>query len=350
MFVYLLTIILCILFSLISVKSKSSESKFFQILPIICLFLVSAMRYNVGTDYSGTYTEVYYLVLNGFKHIRMDIGFLWLYKFIVFFELHLQWLFVITSFIVNIYIYKSIMEQSKDKTLSYYIYICSTFYFFSMNGIRQSITMALFYYSLKYIKQKNMWKYFFINIIGSLFHQAALIFLPVYFLVNYRFKKKSTYIIILILTFACSSIIMPILISLLKNTKYNLYFMHNNYNALSSFNLSSILNLIIFIIYIWCLDFKNIDEKDGYNYMICHFIGAELTVFLTSIPLTLRIFESFRFIDYLSIPYLINTYGKKYKSLILWIVYGFYFAYFIYHIYLNNANSVLPYTTILSLN
>ena len=348
MLVYISAIIICFFFGMITEKLEGRNSIVLKLVPMITLFIISAIRYNVGIDYSGTYTDVYYWVVSGFKNIRMDAGLLWLYRVIVFFGLNLQWIFVITSFIINLYIFKSIEKISSDKKLSYLIYICSTFYFFGMNGIRQAISMALFYFSLNYIPEKKWVKFIVTNLIGALFHETALLFIPLYYLILHRFKSKKTYIAIACAIFFATPFLVPIIVNVLKNTRYVLYFLNNNYSAMNSINLSAIINIIFCVLFIIKIDLKD-KSKEGtlaFSFFICHYVGVILTAFMTSIPLILRIFESFRFIDFLSIPYLLKDYKGKNKLLIYIFVVIFYLAYFIYHIFLNNANGVLPYTTI----
>lgn len=346
MFVYIFAILLCIIFSYLGVICKDKRKTFFNILPMLILFIISALRYNVGIDYSGTYTEVYYWVLDGVKNIRMDPGFVYIYKFIIMFNLDLQWFFVISSFFINLFVYLAIERISSNKVLSWFIYICSTFYFFTMNGIRQSFVMAVFYWSLVFIKKKDVNKFLILTFILSFFHMSALIFIPVYFLANYKFKSKNIFIIILIILCFISPLILPVLIQVLSGTKYVLYFLHNNYNPLNSLNFSSLFNLLLFIVYLYKLNFKSNDDTYGYIFMLCHFIGVCLSIFLTSIPLVLRLFQSFRFIEFLSIPYLFDNYFKKNKFVLYVGVISFYIFYFIFHVLINNANGVLPYLTI----
>lgn len=128
-------------------------------------------------------------------------------------------------------------------------------------------------------------------------------------------------------------------------TKYYIYINNGAFNALSSLNLSSILNIIIFIAYEVFIPKK--DKKD-IIYSNIHFIGIIISLFLTQIPLMLRIFMSFRYIEFLSVPNLIKKLGlKKFNKKVIQIfVYIFYFTYFIYGVYIMNGNTVLPYKTI----
>lgn len=173
-----------------TIKNNSKQKNILFAITFFFLFIVSAIRYNVGRDYMDTYVFTYNLVKADAINIRADIGFFLLNKIVIFFNGSYQWIFVITSFIINIFICKAISRQSENKMLSLFIYICGSFYFFSMNGVRQSIAIALFYYSLSLIKKRKLLKYMIINLIGSSFHASALLFLPLYFILDKEFKKN----------------------------------------------------------------------------------------------------------------------------------------------------------------
>ncbi len=347
MFVYIFLLLLCTSCGFLMDKININDIKSKKVLGFIAFFLlfaVSAIRFEVGTDYTNTYVRTYNLVLNNVKNIRCDIGFLWLNKFLALLEANVQWIFVITSLIINYFICKNINKNSKGMMLSYYIYICSMFYFFTMNGVRQSIAISLFYYSLIYIKDNSSIKYMITNSIGAFFHNSALIFLPLYYVLKreYKFLLK---IIIIIITFLSSSIILPYICNFLLTTKYSLYINNGAFSPLSAFNLSSIINLILFFAYEKLIKKKN---KEDIIYSNIHFVGIIVSLFTVILPLALRIFMSFRYIEFLSVPNLLNKIKCKKitKNIILAFILIFYFCYFIYGVGVQNGNDVLPYKTI----
>lgn len=326
-----------------SKKNKKQKNILFFII-FFFLFIVSAIRYNVGRDYMDTYVFTYNLVKSNALNIRIDIGFFLLNKIIIIFNGSYQWVFVVTSFIINFFVCKVIVKESDNKMLSLFIYICGTFYFFSMNGIRQSISIALFYYSLYLIEKRKMFKYMFINLIGASFHASALLFLPLYFILDKDLKKKYRIIFLIILIMLVPTIT-QVMSNFLLKTKYYIYINNGAYNPLSTLNLSSILNIILFFTYEFFIPKK--DKKD-IIYSNVHFIGIIISLFLTQIPLMLRIFVSFRYIEFLSVPNLINklVINNFYKKVIKVLIIIFYFIYFIYGVYIMNGNTVLPYKTI----
>ena len=123
-----------------------------------------------------------------------------------------------------------------------------------------------------------------------------------------------------------------------------MYLTNGAYTSLSTFNLSSILNLLCFLGYLFC------SKKTLKNnvYLNIHFIGLIISLFLLRLPLALRLFMSFRYIEFLSVPNLIQDLDitKRKKILIIIGVVIFYIIYMINGVYVNNGNDVLPYRTI----
>ncbi len=64
MVVYIFMIVSCLVTQYICDHTKRYK-KIWGLLPITVIFFISALRYNVGTDYSGTYLGSYYKILRG---------------------------------------------------------------------------------------------------------------------------------------------------------------------------------------------------------------------------------------------------------------------------------------------
>lgn len=315
------------------------------------LFLISwgiqALRYDVGTDYSGTYTHLYFQILNNYSKIRIDLGFYWIYKFIIFLNLDLQYFFVISSFLINFFVFKSIFENSKHVTLNIFIYFFGTLYFFSMTAIRQSLAMAIFYYSLKYAEKKDIKRYMVLNIIGTLCHNSAVVFLPMYFILNKEIKFK-TRIILVISTFICAPFISIILYKVISLTKYAVYFVATDVEVNGKLNFSSITNIIVFgcYLYRYKVDVKCQNDSRYNIYMNIHFIGTISSVFLLYIPLVYRFLSLFKYSEIITVPYLISLKGEKKIKVLKLLIISMYIIYFIYSILYKNYNDCIPYKTI----
>lgn len=378
MIVYISLIIWCAFTGYLSQHTKCSKAtrKLLTLLPIIAIFIVSAIRYNVGTDYSGTYMGTYYKILSG-QDATMTLIPTMIYKIIIKLGLDAQWFFVITSFLICYFLYKSIEDQSNSRWLSYYIFICGCFLFFSYNGIRQAVGMTMFYYSIRYLENgiesgqaisiqikrrrvkgflsisKSKWvrknvnaiKYFLMNIISTGFHITGAVFLPMYFTLKMKLKTK-TKVIITISCIVFSSAILPYVFGLINSTRYAYYIDNSDLFSQGSLNVSMYINILLLLCYEY-IYYKNKDVSDrDIIYGNIHFYGLIITLFVTRIPLAYRLFYSFRYIEFLSIPNLLGHCKKKYRLIITICVVGIFFAYFILMIGRNNSHSVLPYLTI----
>jgi hypothetical protein len=102
--------------------------------------------------------------------------------------------------------------------------------------IRQAIAVSIFIYSIRYLKNREGIKYFFLILTAFYFHRSALILFPLYFFINRKIKQ--VYIII--------SYVLIILLYILKIDIFGVIF-NFGLNFFYS-NGNSILNKIIFYI------------------------------------------------------------------------------------------------------
>ena len=146
------------------------------------LFIVSALRYNVGTDYPSYLHSfiVYKQNINDF----VEPFYSFLCKAIIKLDLNEQWFFVITSFIVVYGILWFSLRESPLPALSVFLFWGLTYYFCSMNGVRQFTGIAILMLSLKYVEERNLLKFVFCVLLASCCHFSCFIFVLVYFLNN----------------------------------------------------------------------------------------------------------------------------------------------------------------------
>ncbi|WP_322387298.1 EpsG family protein [Clostridium perfringens] len=190
------------------------------------LSLLSGLRYGVGTDYFG-YRKIFLKINENNIESNRDWGYYLLNKLVINFSKNPQAIFLVTSFIINFFIIYTIYKYSKLFEVSIFLYISTYMYFSSFNGIRQWIAASILFFGTKYLLERKFLKYFIIVFIASTFHQTALIMLPVYFLVNHKFKSLKTIILILIggVIFILYKPFTDLLMQLLEGTKF-----FNDYN------------------------------------------------------------------------------------------------------------------------
>lgn len=341
--VYTVAVFLVLVVTLLHDNQKKGK-KGLAFIAFLILFILAAIRYQIGADYT-MYEAIYNAIRANVSNLRIDISTILLDKLLIFIGLSPQWYFVITAFIGNYIVLKTITSESSKISLSFFIYICGTLYFSSYNTTRQCLAIVIFYYSLRYIKEQNPKKYIMLNIIGALFHTSAVVFIPFYFIAKNDFKKK--YFVTMVIVYLSSGIIVSIALKILAGTKYGMYLTNPGFwDAWGAWKISNYLNFLIFLAYYFCI--KNKNTKD-ITYMNVHFWGVLVSLLVTSIPLADRVFIGFRFLEFLSVPNLISRLDISYKAklFIEIVVYSLYFYYFIHNVLIGNSGGVMPYQSII---
>lgn len=152
------------------IKGKAPEV-LLNSLAFLILFIPTALRYGVGTDFFSYYSIYNYPEL----HRKIEFGFSAINSTLRNFDLSAQWGIAAYAFV---FFWISIRSYPKNNPWVFHILFISSLLFFSFNGIRQAIAISFISLSVLYfINQKVMRSIIYI-IIGSLFHKSTLIVLP----------------------------------------------------------------------------------------------------------------------------------------------------------------------------
>lgn len=131
---------------------------------------------------------------NGSFDGSLEIGYYYLNLFLYRFMHNPQSIFLVSSFVITFLYLKSIIKYCDNICIAVLSFIGLGYYFHSMNLIRQFMAIAIAFTALEYLESKQFLKYLTYILIAALFHKSVLIWLPVYFMVNY-IKGKKYYII-----------------------------------------------------------------------------------------------------------------------------------------------------------
>ncbi|CAG9620736.1 EpsG family protein [Sutcliffiella rhizosphaerae] len=200
-------------------------SRYLIMIATLTIILVSGLRRNIG----DTYFYIHYFEINDFTWdfilSQKDIGFGILQMVLKSISEEPQILILCTALITNAFIAFTLYKYSRMIELSLYVYITSGLFLVSMNGIRQFLAAAIIFAATKYIMDGSWKKFTIIILIASTFHQSALIFIPIYFLIRRKAWTRTTFILItlsLIIVVAYNRF-SSILFSALSDTQYGHY-------------------------------------------------------------------------------------------------------------------------------
>lgn len=205
MLVYFGIIIFLGLGSIIEQRNKKLGENFF-LFSFLFLILFFGLRGYIGYDWYS-YKPNFDKIPTLFKLFEGDLSIL-----SSGYELGFQ---IYTSFIKtftdNYYIYNFI-NSLVDFIIFYFMLkrfskfpLLSLLLFFSIYGmaleidmIRNAKSIMLFLVSIKYIEERNIMKFTFLNILGIFFHYSSFLYLPMYFFLNTKWNKKFIFFLFII--------------------------------------------------------------------------------------------------------------------------------------------------------
>jgi len=185
--------------------SEFSWNKYMIAIIIIVSFFYAFRNIELGSDFK-TYVELYNKsILYGTESnlAGKESEYLYIYLNSIFTNLGISYevFFGFIAAITWYFFIKGSYRFSFLLPLMVFFLLTSGFFFFSHSAIRQSIAIAIFFYSIKFIIEGKFNKYIIFILVASLFHQSALMLLPIYFLRKVQFNRNIV-IILYILSFS----------------------------------------------------------------------------------------------------------------------------------------------------
>lgn len=376
MYIYIITFLITILLVwLAENKAKSRKNKIILlILAVVPMFFISAIRYNVGTDYEKRYVADYYTLLEGKNVGNLEIGFKAIDYLCLFFTKEPYLLFVITSLIILAIIFEVIYKKSSNRILSIIVFFLGGYFFATLNIIRQYISVAFILLGYQFLMSENKKKayigFVICAILAFFMHSSSIICFIIILLTKKNIMDARWVIPLSILILILNKNIMVILTPIIKNTRFNVY-LTGKFTTGELSILQIVENLIIYLAMYFSYYFekKQGKELDKQGITLLNIQGLALLLTVSGVIHTLFIRMAIYFVAFqiISIPYffsilqfntITDKINKKFKKnlktktveIIIYscIVLGF-SAMFIYTNILNNDNEVLPYKTIFSI-
>lgn len=98
-------------------------------------------------------------------------------------------LLIVTSLIIVSSYVRTIKHYSPMPWFSVYVFLC-LFFIQSLFVLRQYTAMSLCLISLPYIINRNFKFFFCLTLLACLIHYSAIVFIPLYFLYNYKINRR----------------------------------------------------------------------------------------------------------------------------------------------------------------
>lgn len=340
--VYSFTLLSTYVFTLLSrlmVKRNMLISNVFYILSFLVLWLVSALRYRVGTDFYN-----YYIYFNRIHiaEVRNNEYGIWIVGSIIkFFTSNGQFFIGACSLITIVLIYMTINKNSLLPELSIILFISFGFYFTSFNIIRQYIALSIVFYAVQLLFQNKGVYFILLIFLASFFHYSAILCLAIFIIYKLQQNNITLRNLVVVGTVFCYFLYDIII----KNIFLGDYQIYNNTKYLNEGASITffIVNLIIITILLFMYNKLIIYNPNNQLYIILILIGTGISLLGTKSLIINRVSEYFSIYTILVLPDVVGILKDKhlkimgYVGLIIFSILGFY-------LYLSrNLGGVLPY-------
>lgn len=357
--VYTIMFIIAVIFSIVAnIKNNKYKRIFFTILSFIPFIIVASIRYDVGTDYMYRNVPDFYKLLLGKDVGNLEILYKLIMKFCIFISKDYIVLFIVVSILMYTLIAISVGKNSKNILLSVIVFMVGSYYFQSLNLIRQYLGMAIMIFGYRYILDKKYIKWTICFILAVLIHTSCLIFIIVPFLNKKPIKLRYLVILSIFLIFLGKPILTFMFnflekFSSINIKKYRVYLLSEKGNL----TLSSFLVEIFIYLYFYYIYFKNKDiGKEGNLLLNLQFLTVIFCLMNLYNSLFYRITSSFGIFQIFSIPYFWNFYHKDkinvkktvitVNTIVCIFILCVMSVKMVYSNIINGNNEILPYKTI----
>jgi hypothetical protein len=150
---------------------------------------VSALRLNVGNDYSKYVEFMHRTYSNAF--VPTEVGFNYLTKIVYYlsgFENYVG-VFAIFAAATVFFFLAGIFIQAEDFFMSFAMFMLLGYYFQSLNTVRNYLALGIAFYSINYCIKRDWPRFIILILLGSLFHKSLLVVLVLYPLAQMKWKR-----------------------------------------------------------------------------------------------------------------------------------------------------------------
>lgn len=169
-------------------QANSRSAKLWGWIPVFLFTLVFGLRYGVGVDYNNYLeiyedTECYSSFMEILENERYEPGFTLLLYLCHYFNAPVYVLFSAMAFLEIFLLYKAFKYEGNILIYIYATLIFTTIGISSfMNIIRHIVAFCFFIYSIQYIRDNKLIKYWICCLFAFTFHKSAVILFPLYFI------------------------------------------------------------------------------------------------------------------------------------------------------------------------
>ncbi|TMW70550.1 EpsG family protein [Alteribacter natronophilus] len=304
-------------------------NRFFAFFAMMTLVVVSGLRINIGDTYYYRHAfETNVFTLEDAVS-QKDFGFAVMQYLLQQISGDAQILIFVTALITNVLIVMVLYKYSRVFELSLYVYITSGLFLVSMNGIRQFLAAAIIFAATKYIMDGSWKKFTIVVLIASAFHQSALIFIPIYFIVRRPAWSQVTFGILLagLIMVAGYGYFSEVLFSAIGDSQYGHYAEFSEGGA-------SILRVLVYgapllIAYLGRERLRELFPNGDFIVNLC-VLNLLFMIVASQNWIFARFTIYFGLYQLILVAWIVKLFAEKDRKLVYYLILIFYFLFFYY--------------------
>lgn len=322
MTIYLVNITLLLIYGVIFLQGTSQRNKqIFCLLASLNWILLSGLRHlSIGADtikYGYFFEQTANISWVTLWNERVDIfihgsmgkdpGYIVFQKLIQEFTTNYRVYLILIAVIFILPLGIWIYRNSSNYLMSFIIYSCLFYSFFSITGTRQTIATAMVVFvGYKYIKERNLWLFLLLILIATSIHFSAICYLPFYYLANKEISNK--YLILCGCTFLSIFIFKKNIFSL--GSRLIGYDQYLPYQGAGTWTFAIFLVSLVIVTLMKRNDIL-MNNARSKHYINALLIAVLLLPFTFVNPAAMRVIQYFSLFIILLVPEIINTFQKK---------------------------------------
>ncbi len=322
----------------------------FFLLTVAPLFLLSALREGIGTDYYYTYTPRFLEILAG-ERTYYEIGFYYFNLLIGVFTSDPQWVFIVTSLIFCVGVFVAFEQEGEDLPFCVLLLLVSGEYFISLNNLRQAIASAVILYAYKYVRRKQWLHFGIIVAVMATLHKSMILFIPIlalFILAEYVSYEK---IFITIAVCAAAGFVLlnaaPELLKTVLPERLQYYIENAMYTEPTIGFPRIVLNVGVLVFLLFSRYRSQGDKRRDLDpFILVQLLAVVICLFDNLIPAAYRVLRILTFWQLLAIPKAVALFkepDRRVVKVLLCIVLG---AMCFYAIVILGTEEILPYHSI----
>ncbi len=200
MVVYIALFALAVILGVPLAGRKATKAKKIIYLSVmfVLMYLVTVFRYGMGNDYFSyirLFNEISSTPWSEMHTLVYEPLYTLLTKLISMVTLNPEAMYAVYAVLILVPVAYTIYRYSDNVWISVTVYLCLTFFYASLNFIRQSIAASILLLAFGFIKRRKIIPVLILAVAAALFHYTALVFIPFYLLSYFLKPTKKTLIV-----------------------------------------------------------------------------------------------------------------------------------------------------------